>query len=172
MAELQIVTTLRAKRDELERIIGSYEKAIEAARRDLAHVNATLQLFERDGIPNAYPSRMSLIRVFRRGEIFAICKIALARTPAGMDTRELALAVLTAKGMDTQDAVLRKAVAYSIINVMRQQFRRGNVADVSIKTSKPWTTHNVQRGGIFYCGGDGSGWRAHRRAHYPRSAHE
>ena len=46
-----------------------------------------------------------------------------------MDTRELALAVLTAKGMDIQDAVLRKAVAYSIINVMRQQFRRGNVTD-------------------------------------------
>jgi hypothetical protein len=129
MAEPQIVNTLRSKRDELERIIGSYEKATEAARRDLAHVNATLQLFERDGVPGVYPSRMSLIRVFRRGEIFAICRAALAQYPAGMDTRELALAVLRAKGMDAQDAVLRKAVAYSIINLMRQQFRRGNVTD-------------------------------------------
>jgi len=129
MAELQIVNTLRSKRDELERIIGSYEKAIESARRDLAHVNATVQLFERDGVANGYPSKMSIIRVFRRGEIFAICKIALAQAPAGMDTRDLALAVLRVKGMDTQDAVLRKAVAYSIINVMRQQFRRGNIAD-------------------------------------------
>jgi hypothetical protein len=130
MAELQIVNTLRSKRDELERIIGSYEKAIEAARRDLAHVNATLQLFQRDGVANAYPSKMSIIRVFRRGEIFALSRAALAQAPTGMDTRELALAVLRAKGMDAQDAVLRKAVAYSIINVMRQQFRRGNVADV------------------------------------------
>lgn len=129
MAEPQIVNTLRSKRDELERIIGSYEKAIEAARHDLAHVNATLQLFERDGVPNAYPSKMSIIRVFRRGEIFAICKEALVQAHAGMDTRELALAVLRAKGMNEDDAVLRKAVAYSIINVMRQQFRRGKVAD-------------------------------------------
>lgn len=129
MAEPQIVTTLSNKRDELERIIGSYEKAIEAARRDLAHVNATLQLFERDGVPNAYPSRTNLVRVFRRGEIFTICKAALAQAPAGMDTRELALAVLRAKEMDEGDAVLRKALAWSIINVMRVEHRRGNVVD-------------------------------------------
>jgi hypothetical protein len=133
MAEPQIVTTLRSKRDELERIIGSYEKAIEAARRDLAHVNATLQLFRREGVPSAYPSKMSIIRVFRRGEIFAICKLALAQAPTGMDTRELALAVLRAKGMDIQDAVLRKAIAYSIINVMRQQSRRGKVSDAGLR---------------------------------------
>jgi hypothetical protein len=129
MAEPQIVTTLSNKRDELERIIGSYGKATEAARRDLAHVNATLQLFEREGVPNAYPSRANLVRVFRRGEIFAICKAALAQAPAGMDTRQLALAVLRAKDMDEGDVVLRKALAWSIINVMRVQCRRGNVAD-------------------------------------------
>ncbi|PNG26435.1 hypothetical protein [Methylocella silvestris] len=127
MAEPQIVNTLRSKRDELERIIASYEKAIDAARCDLSHVNATLQLFERGADPKAYPSRMSIIRLFKRGEVFALCKEALAGTPEGLDTRELALAVLQAKGMDAGDAVLRKAVAYSIINVMRQQFRRGHV---------------------------------------------
>ena len=47
---------------------------------------------------------MSLIRVFRRGEIFAICKAALAQAPAGMDTRELAA---RAVGMDEGDAVRR-----------------------------------------------------------------
>jgi hypothetical protein len=31
MADPQIVNTIRSKRDELERIIGSYETAIEAA---------------------------------------------------------------------------------------------------------------------------------------------
>ncbi len=129
MAEPQIVTTLSNKRDELERIIGSYERAIEAARRDLAHVNATLQLFEREGVPNGYPSRTNLVRVFRRGEIFSICKAALAQAQAGMDTRELALAVLRAKEMDEGDAVLRKALAWSIINVMRVEHRRGKVAD-------------------------------------------
>jgi hypothetical protein len=34
-----------------------------------------------------------------------------------------------AKGMNDGDAVLRKALAWSIINVMRAQHRRGKVAD-------------------------------------------
>lgn len=32
---------------------------------------------------------MSIIRVFRRGEVFAICKEALAQAPDDLDTREL-----------------------------------------------------------------------------------
>jgi len=70
-------------------------------------VNAILQLFERDGVPSNYSSKMSIIWVFRRGEIFAICRETVAQAPVGMDTRELALAVLRAKGMDEGDAVRR-----------------------------------------------------------------
>jgi hypothetical protein len=50
-----------------------------------------------------------------------------------MDTRELARMVLRAKGMDENDVVLRKAIAHSIINVMRQQFRRGRVAEAGTR---------------------------------------
>jgi hypothetical protein len=73
MAEPQIINTLRSKRDELERIISSYETATTAARRDLAHVNATLELFERNGAAGAYPSPMSIAHMFKRGEIFKLC---------------------------------------------------------------------------------------------------
>jgi hypothetical protein len=76
--------------DELKRIIADYEKATEAARRDHVHVSATLQLFERDAVANGFPSRMSVIRVF--WIVFTICKAVLAQAPAGMDTRELAIA--------------------------------------------------------------------------------
>src|SRR5712671_5999592 len=128
MAEPQIVNTLRSKRDELERIISSYETAVTAARRDLMHVNATLELFERDGAPNAYPSRMSIVRMFKRGELFALCKTALAGSSEGLDTRELARAVIRAKGMDETDAVLRKAIGFMIVQAMLRQEARGYAA--------------------------------------------
>jgi hypothetical protein len=127
MAEPQIVTTLRSKRDELERIISSYEAAATAARRDLTHVNATPQLFERDGAQTAYPSRMSIVRMFKRGEIFALCKAALIEAPEGLDTRELALAVILAKRMDENDTVLRKAIGFRVAQVMLRQRVRGPV---------------------------------------------
>lgn len=129
MAEPQIVSTLRSKRDELERIINSYEMAATAARRDVAHVNATLELFERNGAPDAYPSRMSIARMFKRGEIFTLSKAALAEVPEGLDTRELALAVIRAKGMDETDAVLRKAVGFRIVQAILRQEARGHVAN-------------------------------------------
>jgi hypothetical protein len=99
MAEQQIVNTLRSKRDELVRIISSYETATTAAKRDLVHVNATLELFEREGAAGAYPSRMSIVRMFKRGEIFSLCKTALSETQDGLDTRELALCAIRAKHM-------------------------------------------------------------------------
>ena len=61
MAEPHIVSTLRAKRDELDRIISSYEGALAAARRDFVNVNATLELFEKNSAPAAYPSRISKV---------------------------------------------------------------------------------------------------------------
>jgi hypothetical protein len=128
MAELQIVNTLRSKRDELERIISSYEKAATVARRDLAVVNATLELFERGGEPNGYPSHMSIVRMFKRGEIFGLAKAALAEAPDGLDTRELARSVIRAKGMDENDRVLRKAIGFRIVQALLRQEARGRIA--------------------------------------------
>jgi hypothetical protein len=127
MAESATVTALRTKRDELERIIGSYEKSATAARRDLAHVNATLELLERDDASGAYPSRLSIARMFKRGEIFALCKEALVGASEGLDTRELALALIRAKGMDENDKILRKAIGFRIVQAMLRQEMRGHV---------------------------------------------
>src|SRR3954454_8931525 len=49
MAESSTITTLRTKRDQIEGLIAHLEDRIKEARTDLAHVNATLRLFEMDG---------------------------------------------------------------------------------------------------------------------------
>ena len=40
MAEIRTVTTLIAKRDEIERLIAGYESRLAQAKADLSHVNA------------------------------------------------------------------------------------------------------------------------------------
>lgn len=129
MADPQIVTALRRKRDEMEAAIRAYEKKTEALRRDLAHVNATLRMFELNGEHEVFPVHMDLTRLFKRGEVWRICQEALAGAPDGLDTRELGLAVIRAKGMDDGDAVLRKAINYRIVQAMRMQEKRGRAAD-------------------------------------------
>ncbi|MGB7246864.1 MAG: helix-turn-helix transcriptional regulator, partial [Methylovirgula sp.] len=96
MADPHIITTLHVKRDELESLIAAYEKRIEAARFDLMHVNATLRLFEMNGEAEPFPVHMVLNRVLKRGEVARICLAALAEAKEGMDTRELAIAVMQA----------------------------------------------------------------------------
>ena|ERR1700722_11377892 len=127
MADPQILTTLRTKRDEIERTIEAYSAKIKAAQIDLAHVNATLHIFEVNGEPRQFPLPMSIARLFKRGEIWAYCKTALEGSPAGLDTRELALAVIRAKGLDEADSVLRNALATSVISVLHMRAKRGQL---------------------------------------------
>lgn len=127
MSELQIVLALRAKRDELDRIISSYEAVLATARRDFLSVNATLEIFEKGSELAAYPSHLSIARMFKRGELFELCKTALAEAHEGLDTRELACAVIRAKGMDPADGVLRKAIGFKIVRTMLRQQMRGQV---------------------------------------------
>ena len=100
----------------------------QSLQSDLAYVLGMLALFEASGEFSELGAHVSIVRLFKRREMFGICREALTQAPGGLDTRELALAVIRAKGLDEADAVMRKAVALSIINVMYGQTKRGKVA--------------------------------------------
>ena len=90
MAEPHILSTLRRKRDDIQAVIELYEAKIEAAKHDLAAVNATLRLFELSGETLQFPAYVDLGRLWKRGEIVAVCREALA-AEGPLDTRELAV---------------------------------------------------------------------------------
>ena len=66
---------------------------------------------------------LDTLRIFRRGEIVSICKKALAED-GPRDTRELALRVIRAKGLDEGDRVLLTSITYRIVQAMRLQAKR------------------------------------------------
>jgi hypothetical protein len=126
MAEIRTVTTLVAKRHEIESTIAAYEKRLDQARVDLAHVNATISIFEASGDRDAATAYMDIHRLFQRGELIAICKAALAEH-GPMDTRALAVHILKAKGFDAGDKVLAKSIAARVIHALRMQAKRGRL---------------------------------------------
>ena len=69
---------------------------------------------------------MDSYRLFRRGEPWAICAAALAKEP--QTTKELASALMRAKGLDLADAVLAKAIGHRLIHSLRMQEQRGRVS--------------------------------------------
>jgi hypothetical protein len=125
MGEVRTVTTLRTKREEIQASIKLYEERIKQARADLAHVTACIKIFEASGDAQDMPKYIDVYRLFKRGEQMEVCKEALASGPKS--TRELALAVMESKGLDTGDKVLAKAVAAQLIHQLRMQASRGKI---------------------------------------------
>lgn len=152
MADPQIVNTLRRKRDAIEQAIANYEKKIEAAKLDLAHVNATLRLFESPDERTEFPVYVDTLRLFRRGEIVSICKKALAEE-GPLDTRELALRVIRHKRLDEADTVLRTSITYRIVHALRSQWKRGRIESPPQSGMEldfgPFVRASMQSSGLF-----------------------
>lgn len=128
MADPQIVNTLRAKRAEIEASIAYLKGKLKEAEIDHMHVSAVLRLYEIGPDPQVqFPAHANLSRVFKRGELTALSREALAVSGEPMTTRELALYVVRAKGLDTDDKRLRSAVAYRLVQALGIAAKRGAV---------------------------------------------
>ena len=127
MSETHVVSALQDKRDIIKSAIAAYERELAKARSDLANVNAVLAMYGREINPESASAKISIAMVFKRGEIFAICKAALAGTSEGLDTRQLAACVLTAKGLDAGDAILRRSIAYNVVQTLGSRLKRRSI---------------------------------------------
>jgi uncharacterized ferritin-like protein (DUF455 family) len=121
MTEIRTVTTLLAKRDEIERSIANYEARLEQARAESSHVNAVISIFEAVG------DRDTTTAYILRGELVMICNAALAEHGL-MNRRALVTHILEAKGLDGGDRVLAKSVAERLIHALRMQAKREKIA--------------------------------------------
>ncbi|HVT27434.1 MAG TPA: hypothetical protein VHE81_05390 [Lacipirellulaceae bacterium] len=137
MAESRTVETLQRKRDEIARSIDDYEARLAQAKADLAHMDAAIAIFTTgDGAKPVRPY-VDIHRLFKRGELAAISREELKGRPR--DTRELAQAVMAAKGLDTGDRVLAKAVSCRLIHVLRIQVRTAKIVGiVRYKAPRIW----------------------------------
>lgn len=111
MAEIRTVTTLTAKRDAVERAIKGYEAALAQAHVDLAAINATIACFQREGEEAPVTPYFDLHRHFKRGEMVKIAMGAIAKE-GPLSTTDIARRIVTAKGFDEGDRVLRKAIGF------------------------------------------------------------
>lgn len=118
MNEPQVLHTLSDKRREIEAHIGSLERDLEQARRDLSAIFAAIKVFSADG-PRV-TAYMNLSRLFPRHELPKLAKAALEGSPDGLSTTAIAAHVIAAKGLDAGDRHLRKAIAYKAVQMLRR----------------------------------------------------
>ena len=126
MSEPIAVLALPRKRDQISGTIAHYERLIREAEQDLAHVNAALRLFEVTGEAADLPPYVDLNRLLRRGKTTKIRMEALA-TEGPLDTRQLALRIIKAKGLTQSDKVLAQSIALRVVQTLRMRARRNKV---------------------------------------------
>jgi len=126
MAEIRTVTTLRKKRDQIRRLIRDYERRLDQAKADLAHIAAAIHIFEAKGGDTTLPAYADIQRLFRYAEGIKLAREALADGPK--TTREIAAYIAKAKGLDSGDTVMRKVICQRIIHQLRRQALQGNLA--------------------------------------------
>lgn len=122
--DINVVSTLTRKRNDIEARIEGYQAEIRRCEADLAVVSATLAIFEREG---DYRPGMSLSRLFKRGEAFKVACEALQAAGKPLDTRELARALAVHKGLDPEDRVLCKALVANVIHTLTHREKRGHI---------------------------------------------
>lgn len=122
MAESPIVKTLKSKREEIAAAIENYERELERARADFAHVTAALAIFEAGDKPGSQRPYTHLVRGFRYGEMAAWCREKLLDGP--MATPDLAKYVMERKGMDATNRILARSMAFSVLQSLRGMARR------------------------------------------------
>ena len=121
MSEPLIIHTLTQKRAEILGRIKAYETQIAHAKHDVAHVNATIELF---ASPERQRARYMVSHgFFKKGEIADICARHLD-VDAEMSTRELAERVMSERDLDISDAALRNSVVFKVVQALRHARRR------------------------------------------------
>lgn len=151
MNQPQVLSTLDAKRREIEAHIGSLERDLEQARRDLSAVLATMKVFSSDG-PRV-TAYMNLAKLFPRRELPNLARQALeSATDGKLSTVAIAAYVIAAKGLDGGDRHLRKAISYKVVQVMRRWEKQRQVSRAGKDGSAVvWVAQRNSNGRHAFC---------------------
>jgi hypothetical protein len=107
VAELHVVTALRAKHAELAGEIQAAQKRVDQLRADLMHVDAVLRLFDSGAESAGTPAKRPYRRRkgwFSDGELPRRVLDTLRTSPKPLSASAITASVMSAKGLDTGDA--------------------------------------------------------------------
>jgi hypothetical protein len=135
MAERHVIGALRNKRAELAGVLRQLEQQLVQQRANLAHVDATMRLFDPDIRPNAIRPKQQRARNawFRPGECLRLIYDELRKGAQPVTTRELAERIMRIKAIPVADDQRRELVQRTLLGALnraKQTIARVEVAGV------------------------------------------
>jgi hypothetical protein len=117
MAELHVIGALRDKRAELAGVLRQLEQQLAQQRADLAHVDATMRLFDPEIRPKDIRPKQPRARNawFRQGECLRLIYDELREATQSVTTRELAERIMRVKAIPTGDNDRRERIQKTLL---------------------------------------------------------
>ena len=122
MAELHVVSALRNKRAELAGMVGQLEQQLARQRTNLAHLDATMRLFDPDIRPQEIRPKRQRARSawFRQGECLRLIYDALRDAAQPLTTRDLAERIMRAKAIPAGDGRRRELIQKTVLGSLNR----------------------------------------------------
>jgi ISXO2-like transposase domain len=136
-----VVAGLVEKRRELAGIIDKLQRRLDQHRADLTHINGVLRVLATDLDPETIrPKRIyRRNRYFARNELSRLC-LSVLRTAADqlLSTDDIAGRVISAKGFDTGDAILRTVIREQVGSTVKRLHREGSIDNIGAGCASKW----------------------------------
>jgi hypothetical protein len=122
MAEPHVMHALRNKRAELAGTLIQLEQQLVRQRADLAHLDATMRLFDPDMRPNEVPpkQRRPHSAWFRHGECLRLIYDELRDASQPMTTRELTERIMRVKAVPPDDHRCRELMQKTLLGSLNR----------------------------------------------------
>jgi hypothetical protein len=135
MAELHVIGALRNKRAELAGMLSQLEQQLVQQRANLAHVDATMRLFDPDIRPKDIRPKQPRAHNtwFRQGECLRLIYDELREATQPVTTRELAERIMRVKAIPAADDQRRERIQQTLLaslNRAKQTIARVEIAGV------------------------------------------
>jgi len=135
MGQLHVIGALSTKRSELAGIVGQLEQQLTQQRTNLAHLDATMRLFDPDIQPKQIRPMQQRARSvwFRPGECLRLIYDQLRGADQPITTRELAERIMRVKALPATDDRHRELVQKTLLgslNRARETIARVKTAGV------------------------------------------
>jgi hypothetical protein len=138
MGELHVIGGLRNKRAELAGTLRQLEQQIERQRANLAHLDATMRLFDPDIQPNDIGPKQQRARNgwFRPGECLRLICDELREVTQPVTTRELAERIMRVKAIPAADDQRRERIQKTLLGSLNRA--KQTIARVEIAGAVSW----------------------------------
>jgi hypothetical protein len=135
-----VLSTLVAKRAEIAGTIAELERQLAQHRVDLIHLDGVLRLLDSGLDPETIKPKRPYRRAlyFGRYELSRLCFAILRTASEPLSTDDIASQVISAKGFQADDAILRAAVRAQVKTVAQRLRREGTIKNIGSRRASKW----------------------------------